>query len=113
MGWMFGPYFSRNAPSAKRIAFKAGNARKAVKARKAEIGGQSKAGGSSGQVFDGPWALFHLFDKAHINRSSQPEKFGVTFNIGGRKAYFDVVSGSVQNPFRLRELDQFRCPEHL
>jgi type VI secretion system protein ImpL len=73
----------------------------------------TSAGGSSGQVFDGPWALFHLFDKAQISPSSQPEKFGVTFNVGGRKAYFDVVSGSVQNPFRLRELRQFSCPEHL
>lgn len=73
----------------------------------------TNAGGSSGQVFDGPWALFRLFDKAQINPSPQPEKFGITFNVGGRKAYFDVVSGSVQDPFMLREIEQFRCPEHL
>ncbi|MEW9897791.1 type VI secretion system membrane subunit TssM [Chitinivorax sp. PXF-14] len=71
------------------------------------------ANGSSGQVYEGPWALFRMFDKVQIEPSGQPEKFIAVFNVDGRKARFEVATGSVQNPFRLRELDQFQCPERL
>jgi len=37
----------------------------------------------------------------------------VTLNVEGRKAQFELVSASVQNPFRLPELEQFRCPAKL
>ena len=67
--------------------------------------------GTSGQVFEGPWALFRMLDQAQISPTSLPEKFIVTFNVDGRKAQFEVISGSVQNPFRLRELEQFNCPK--
>lgn len=63
--------------------------------------------------FEGPWALFRMFDNLKIEPTSQPEKFMVTFTIEGRKAKFEVVSSSVQNPFRLRELEQFQCPRGL
>ncbi len=62
---------------------------------------------------EGPWALFRLFDRAEIAASSQPERFTVTFNFDGRKAVFDVTTSSVQNPFRLKELEQFHCPSRL
>ncbi len=73
----------------------------------------ASASGTSGQVFEGPWALFRMFDRAQINLTAQPEKFIATFNIDGRKARFEAVTSSVQNPFRLRELDQFHCPGRL
>jgi type VI secretion system protein ImpL len=63
--------------------------------------------------FEGPWALFRMFDKLKIDQTAQPEKFLVTFNIDGRKAQFEVVTSSVQNPFRLRDLEQFQCPSRL
>jgi type VI secretion system protein ImpL len=69
--------------------------------------------GSSGQVFEGPWALFRMLDGMHITPTSQPEKFIVTFNVDGRKARFEVITTSVQNPFRLNELKQFNCPGRL
>jgi type VI secretion system protein ImpL len=69
--------------------------------------------GASGQVFEGAWALFRMFDHAQIESTGQPEKFLSTFNIDGRKAQFAVVTSSVQNPFRLRELEQFQCPAQL
>ncbi len=69
--------------------------------------------GISGQVFEGPWALFRMFDNVQINPSSQPEKFSAIFNINGRKAQFEVTTSSVQNPFRLQELKEFRCPSTL
>lgn len=69
--------------------------------------------GPSAQVLDGPWALFRLFDRAQITPMQQPEKFTVTFNVDGRQARFDVSTSSVQNPFRMREFEQFRCPDRL
>lgn len=70
-------------------------------------------GDGSVQVFEGPWALFRLFDQARIEGGAQPEQFVATFDVGGRKARFRVISGSVQNPFRLPELEQFQCPGRL
>lgn len=69
--------------------------------------------GAAGQLFEGPWALFRMFDKVQFSGTAQPEKFGVTFNIDGRKAEFEVVTSSVQNPFKLKELEQFQCPQKL
>ncbi len=69
--------------------------------------------GVSGQVFEGPWALFRMFDNVQINPSPQPEKFSAIFNINGKIAQFEVTTSSVQNPFRLQELKEFRCPSKL
>lgn len=69
--------------------------------------------GTSGAAIDGPWALFRMLDKANIEPGNAPEKFRVSFNIDGRVAVFDVTTSSVQNPFRLRELAEFRCPTGL
>ncbi len=71
------------------------------------------ASGNSGFSTEGPWALFRLFDKARIESLGAPEKFRVSFDVDGRGASFEVTAGSVQNPFRLRELAEFRCPGGL
>lgn len=71
------------------------------------------AGDGSGQLFEGPWALFRLFDHARVEPGAQPERFVATFDVGGRRARFEVVASSVQNPFRLPELEQFQCPRQL
>lgn len=70
-------------------------------------------GGASGQVFEGPWALFRMFDNVQISPTPQSEKFIATFNINNKKAQFEVTTSSVQNPFRLQELQDFRCPAKL
>jgi type VI secretion system protein ImpL len=54
-----------------------------------------------------------LLDKADIEQTGQPERFRVTFNVEGRRATFEVLASSVQNPFRLRELGEFQCPTRL
>lgn len=69
--------------------------------------------GTSGTSTQGPWALFRLFDRLSIGKTSQAERFRVVFDIGGRKTTFEVVASSVQNPFRLPELAQFQCPGGL
>jgi type VI secretion system protein ImpL len=63
--------------------------------------------------FEGPWALFRLFDRAQIDNMGQPERFRATFTIDGRKAVFEVTTSSVQNPFRMSELANFSCPSKL
>ncbi len=69
--------------------------------------------GTSGQVFEGPWALFRMFDRAQIDAGSQPERFRATFALDERRVQFEVTTNSVQNPFRLRDLQEFRCPSRL
>lgn len=66
--------------------------------------------GGTPLVFDGPWALFRMFDRFEIQPTAQPEKFGVMMTLDGRRVRLDVTSSSVLNPFRLREMTQFRCP---
>ena len=63
--------------------------------------------------FDGPWALFRMFDRFEVTPSAQPERFTVSVNLEGRRARFEVTSSSVFNPFRLKEMQQFRCPGGL
>jgi type VI secretion system protein ImpL len=71
------------------------------------------ASGASGMVFEGPWALFRMFDRVQMEPTPQAERFRATFNIDGRKTQFEVIASSVQNPFRLREIEQFQCPGRL
>ncbi|MDS4015083.1 MAG: type VI secretion system membrane subunit TssM [Candidatus Accumulibacter sp.] len=69
--------------------------------------------GVSGHDESGPWAIYRLFDRARIEGLGDPVKFKVTFDVDGRQASFEVSANSVQNPFRLRELAEFRCPSGL
>ena len=64
-------------------------------------------------TFEGPWALFRLFDRFDVQPSSQPEKFSVLLNLEGRRVRLEVIANSVVNPFRMREIQQFRCPGSL
>ena len=66
--------------------------------------------GTGGLRFDGPWALFRMFDDVKIQDTPQPDRFVATINVGGRRAVFEVLASSVRNPFRLPELSQFHCP---
>jgi type VI secretion system protein ImpL len=69
--------------------------------------------GSTGVKFDGPWALFRMFDGIQIDESQQTERFVATISIEGRRAVFEMLASSVRNPFRLPELSQFHCPTAL
>jgi type VI secretion system protein ImpL len=75
------------------------------------VGTEQNAVPGPGLVFDGPWALFRFFDAAQTERTGGPERFKATFNVDGKPVAFEVTSASVQNPFRLPELRNFRCPQ--
>ena len=64
-------------------------------------------------LFEGPWALFRLFDAYQMQPSSVPEKFSLLVNLDGKRAKVDVIAASVFNPFQMREIKQFRCPSAL
>ncbi len=64
-------------------------------------------------LFEGPWALFRLFDSYQMQASSAPERFSLLVNLDGRKARVDVIAASVFNPFQMREIKQFQCPSAL
>lgn len=67
----------------------------------------------SGTLTEGPWALMRLFDRVKLEPMGRPEQFRATFDFEGRKAVFEVTAASVRNPFRLRELAEFSCPNGL
>jgi type VI secretion system protein ImpL len=64
-------------------------------------------------LFEGPWALFRLFDRYEVQPTTAPEKFSLVLNLDGKKARVDVIAASVFNPFQMKEIKQFRCPAAL
>ena len=69
--------------------------------------------GTATLTADGPWALFRIFDRFEVQPTAQPERFMVPMLLEGRRMRLEVTSNSVFNPFRLREIQQFRCPGSL
>jgi type VI secretion system protein ImpL len=63
--------------------------------------------------FEGPWAFFRFIDRFEMQPTSQPERFALVVNIDGKRAKLEVIANSVLNPFRMREIQQFRCPGSL
>ncbi|NEV63356.1 type VI secretion system membrane subunit TssM [Thiorhodococcus minor] len=62
---------------------------------------------------EGPWAWFRILDRSSFRPTRQPEKFNVTFSLGGLSARFELRAVSVRNPFKLDEVRAFRCPGRL
>jgi type VI secretion system protein ImpL len=71
------------------------------------------AGAASVHAFEGPWALFRLFDHVRVEPGSVPGRALLLFDVEGRKARFEVRSALPLNPVQRQELEQFRCPHQL
>jgi type VI secretion system protein ImpL len=69
--------------------------------------------GATPLAFDGPWALFRLMDHFEVQQTSRPERMQVVIHHEGKQARLEAIVGSVLNPFRMREIRQFRCPGAL
>ena len=98
------------------LRFAAGNtAAQQITWPSARVAAQIKlsADGGAVQLFEGPWALFRLFGQFEVQPSAQPERFTVLLNMGGKTAKLEVISASAINPFRMREVQGFRCPDAL
>ena len=70
-------------------------------------------GNASDFVFEGPWALFHLFDRVRIEPGASPDRVQVVFDVEGRKARFEVRSSAPTNVLLRQDLEQFQCPKRL
>ncbi|HOB62092.1 MAG TPA: type VI secretion system membrane subunit TssM [Candidatus Competibacteraceae bacterium] len=70
------------------------------------------ASGPSQLNESGPWAWFKLLDQTQIQPTGTGQ-FQLTFQIGGRQAVYEMRTANGSNPFRLRELEGFRCPDQL
>lgn len=70
-------------------------------------------GNSSSIQTSGPWAWFRLFDQLKLQKTGLADKFTLPIEIRGRKATFELSADSINNPFALPELNQFRCQPGL
>ena len=68
------------------------------------------AGGTGVLQASGPWALFRLFGQGQLVQAGSAERYQLTFQIGERRAVFEIRAGSVLNPFAPGVLQEFRCP---
>ena len=61
-------------------------------------------------TFNGAWGPFRMFDSGSIYNRTR-DGFTVSIPVNGHTISFVVASGSALNPFTLRDLRLFRCPE--
>jgi type VI secretion system protein ImpL len=74
---------------------------------------QTLDGREVNQSAEGSWAWLRTLDKAIVEKTSLPDRFRVTFKEAGFQARFELRASSVDNPFKLAELQAFRCPGSL
>lgn len=60
-------------------------------------------------VGEGPWGLFRLLAQGRSSPSGEGLLFA--FDIGGRRASLKITVPTLKNPFDMRQLTAFRCPE--
>ncbi len=77
---------------------------------KAQIIFKDLNGNEEIQKKEGFWGWFRLLGDAQIKNKAQADRFEVTFKHNNQTARFELQASSVINPFRLPELEQFRCP---
>ncbi len=61
---------------------------------------------------DGPWAILRLMKRAASIQDNGGQQ-RLTFNIGGRSISYDFGFSAATNPFTMRELSEFSCPQSL
>ena len=70
-------------------------------------------GTSSSTQTSGPWAWFRMFDQLQLKKTGLADKFVLPIAIRDLKATFELGADSINNPFELPELNQFRCQAGL
>ena len=60
---------------------------------------------------DGPWAWLRTIDRG-VLEPLQPERYRLGLSMDGRKMVWELIAGSVINPFR-RDVTGFACPAAL
>ena len=83
-------------------------------ARRVHLQMTPTAGGNASDfVFEGPWALFRLFDRVRVEPGATTDRAQLVFDVEGRTARFEVRSATPLNPLMRQELEQFQCPKRL
>ena len=65
------------------------------------------------RTFDGDWGWFRALDLARMKPTKQRDKLRVTFSLSNLKVQYELHAASVNNPYTLTALKQFRCPKNL
>ncbi|GGH20159.1 hypothetical protein GCM10007036_23550 [Alsobacter metallidurans] len=60
---------------------------------------------------DGPWAALKFVYRGKLSAGRTPDQQRLLYQQGERSAEFVLRTNSVVNPFGLRELSEFRCPQ--
>ena len=101
------------------LAYSAGQAARVTDLQWTGASGQARleflppTAGSPSQLNEtGPWAWFKILDQAQFQPGGSGQ-FRITFQLAGRQAIYELRTSGGSNPFRLRELEGFRCPEQL
>ena len=63
--------------------------------------------------FEGSAWTFMQFLDAASSANQQGDTLRATFTIGGRSITYDFTINAVKNPFTMRELREFECPQSL
>jgi type VI secretion system protein ImpL len=58
----------------------------------------------------GAWSIFRLFAQGRLQQSRTPGGYDLTFQVGERRAVFEIRAASTTNPFTPTLLQDFRCP---
>ncbi|RYH09356.1 type VI secretion system membrane subunit TssM [Tropicimonas sp. IMCC6043] len=66
--------------------------------------------GESTITRDGPWSMFRLLDTGQIRGTPAPDRKRLIFRVGGRQVVLVMQLGSVNNPFGMAALSEFKCP---
>jgi type VI secretion system protein ImpL len=70
-------------------------------------------GGDPQHIEDrGVWSLFRLLDRGTLDALG-PDRFTLTFALGGHSVALDLAASSVVNPFAMPALRSFRCPSRM
>lgn len=70
----------------------------------------TRDGHSANLTRQGLWALHRLFDVARITPGSSPDVFVAHYTLDGHDLALEVRTSSIDNPFKLAALRDFRCP---
>jgi type VI secretion system protein ImpL len=62
----------------------------------------------------GPWALFRVFDAAHLASAGSADRYAFTIGPSdGPHVDYELKASGINNPFNLNALRAFRCPDSL
>ncbi|MFB9241859.1 type VI secretion system membrane subunit TssM [Massilia antarctica] len=69
--------------------------------------------GSAALHTEGSWAWLHMLDLGRLEKTAQPDRFALSFDIDGLAFRYELKASSVNNPFRREIVEASRCLTRL